>query len=322
MKNRNFILLVCSTVLLSSCLKDELPVPMHVQGEGRVIDVCLGSGYQNQLWMDLGTGSVVNANPRSAWELAFESAPQGWHIMLNGSRMMTAWNLGPVDITLPSDTVGMFAARMIDAPSGTMDSTAVGDWRGNGDVHVIDLGYSNTGEWLGTKKISITSVNGTGYDLRIAEMNGTGLMTANVPKDPTRAFTCYSFNGGVVPIEPSLRSWDLVLTQFTHIFYDLDLPYLVTGMLSAQGTRVARLRSSDFGQVSLSDTISHPFSSRRDAIGYDWKTYSFETSSYTVDPEIVYIVEDTEGYFHKMHFLDFYGPLGQTGCPRFEVIGL
>ena len=101
------------------------------------------------------------------------------------------------------------------------------------------------------------------------------------------------------------------------------LPYIVTGVLSDRGhVRVARLSTTDFSAVTLSDTLDHPFSVRRDAIGYDWKTYSFVSSSYTVDASIVYIVEDAEGYFHKLRFLDFYSDQGVVGCPLFEVVPL
>ena len=311
-----------AVLLLSSCLKEELPVPTHARGEGRTLDFCLGTGYQDQLWMDLSAGTIVSTNPKAAWDLAFESAPQGWHVMLNGSRLMTVWNMGPTSITTPCDTSGLYAGRRIDAPSGVPDSTAIGDWRNAEDVYMIDLGYGPLGEWLGAKKLRILSVDQTQYVLQIAELDGANLHEVEIQKDPSRSCTSYSFGPGVLPIEPVIGTWDLVLTQFTHQFYDPWLPYIVTGVLLAPNTRVAEVHTNDFATVSLADTISHPFSTHRDAIGYDWKTYSFVTSSYTVDPNFVYIVHDTEGYFHKLRFLDFYGSLGQTGCPRFEVVAL
>ncbi len=314
---------VCCVLLFSACLKDELPAPTQPRGDGRSVQVCMGSGYQDQLWLDLGTGTVVATNAKTAWDLAFESAADGWHVMLNGSRLMTAWNLGAVDIEQPSDTNGMGAARRIDAPSGDPDSTAFGDWRGTNDVYVVDLGYNALGQSLGLRKMRMSGVSGSAYVLEFAGLDGNGLQSITVAKDASRSFTYYSFANGVLPMEPPTGAWDLVFTQYTHQFYDPFVPYIVTGVLSDRGhVRIARLSSTDFTSVALSDTLDHPFSVRRDAIGYDWKTYSFVSSSYTVDVSIVYIVEDAEGYFHKMRFLDFYSDQGVVGCPLFEVVPL
>ncbi|MEO8589736.1 MAG: HmuY family protein [Flavobacteriales bacterium] len=313
----------CCAVLLSACLKDELPVPVQPRGEGRSIQVCMGAGYQDQLWMDLRSGTVVSTNPKTAWDLAFESAADGWHVMLNGSRLMTAWNLGAVDITLPGDTNGMGAARRIDAPSGDPDSTAFGDWRGTNNVYLVDLGYDGLGQALGLRKVRMTGVTSSVFTFDVAQLNGSGLQSVTVSKDAMRTFTSYSFANGVVPIEPPAGTWDVVLTQYTHQFYVPYLPYIVTGVLVDRGhARIARIVNADFANVTLSDTLANPFSLRRDAIGYDWKTYSFETTAYTVDASIVYIVENAEGYFNKMRFLDYYGDQGEVGCPLFEVAPL
>ena len=109
-------------------------------------------------------------------------------------------------------------------------------------------------------------------------------------------------------------------TQFTYQFHQPVLAYLVTGVLTApQQVRVARIDNADFASVGLADTLAHPFTDHRDAVGYDWKTYSFETSSYTVDPQQVYIIMDRMGHAYKLHFLDYYNDLGQEGCPTFEA---
>lgn len=308
--------------LFSACLKDELPVPTAARGDGRDVQVCMGAGYQDQLWLDVRTGTVLATNPKTAWDLAFESTADGWHIYLNGAKLMTAWNKGPVDITQAHDTVGMTAGERIDAPSGDRDSTAIGDWRGSNNVYIIDLGVNYLGQSLGLRKFRFDAVNASEFSFDLAAMDGSGLTTATVTKDASRSFTCYKVGEGVIPIEPARGEWDLVVTQYTHQFYEPFLPYIVTGVLSAGTTRVAIVPNADINTVTLNDTIAHPFSSARNAIGYDWKYYSFETSSYTVDQSVVYIVQDAEGFFYKLHFIDFYSEQGQVGCPLFSVIQL
>lgn len=307
-------------LLLAGCMKDELPVPAKPRGDARELQVCMGFGYQEQVWMDLSSGEVLRTNVKTAWDLSFESAPEGWRIMLNGARLMTAWDIGDVDMALPMDTGGMGAGRRIDAPSGHPDSTAFGDWRGTGHVHVLGLGYDAMGRHLGFRKVRPLSVGASGYTLETARLDGTEVTTITVPKDPSRSEVHFSFANGVVQIAPPRGEWDLVFTQYTHQFYEPFVPYIVSGVLIDHSTmRVAQIPDADFEGVTLEDTLRFPFGSRRDIIGYRWKEYSFDTNRYIVDDRIVYIVKDAKGFFHKMHFLDFYNDMGQVGCPLFEV---
>ncbi len=306
-------------LLLGACMKEELPVPAHPRGDAREMQVCMGAGYQEQHWLDLGSGEIRASNIKTAWSLAFESAPTGWRVMLNGSLLMTVWNIGDVDLDVPMDTTGMAAQRRIDAPSGHPDSTAFGDWRDGTSVFVVDLGFDALGQQLGYRKVRMLAANNTSYSFETALLDGTGRQMINLNKDPNCSWTYYSFATGPVTIAPPTGSWDLVITQYTHQFHEPFLPYIVAGaLIDGNTTRVARITDADFASVSLGDTMQYPFSASRNMIGYDWKEYSFDTGTYLVDPNIVYILQDGEGYFHKLHFLDFYGPQGQAGCPLLE----
>src|SRR5690606_3942500 len=129
--------------------------------------------------------------------------------------------------------------------------------------------------------------------------------------------------GQQVTIAPPDGQYDLVFTQYTYQFYDPYMAYIVTGAVNGfSGLRVAELTTGDFISVSLADTLAHPFRTAEDAVGYDWKEYSFETSSYVIYPDHVFIVQDNDGYFFKLHFTDFYDDAGQRGCPKFEVVAL
>ncbi|MBK7270042.1 MAG: HmuY family protein [Flavobacteriales bacterium] len=319
---RNMIACMALAGTLSSCLKEELPVPARPRGDVAEVETCMGPGYQDQVWVDLGTRSVRSTNLKTAWDLAFEGAPDGWHVMLNGSRLLTAWNSGQQDIAIATDTTGMFAGRRIDAPSGALDSTAIGDPRSTQDVFVVDLGFNSLGQALGLRKIQFLEVSSERYRFLTAALDGSGLQEREVVKDPQYTFTMFGFATGTVTIEPTAGSWDLVFTQYTHQFTDPFIPYLVTGVLTPPDVRVSRIPGADFASIELADTLAHPFSTHRNTIGYDWKVYSFDEGTYVVDPSLVYIVQDAEGFFHKLHFVDFYSHLGVAGCPRWEVVGL
>lgn len=312
-------LLLLSILILSGCIKDELPVPARPRGEAAQVQLCMGSGYRDQLWVDISSRTVVRSNPKTAWDLAFESGPDQWRVWLNGSRLMTAWSIGPGDITAAMDTVGMAQGRRIDAPSGHPDSTAIGDWRGAQGIHLIDLGYNAFGAHLGVRKLQLMEVTATTYTFRTALLDGSGVQEHTLPKSGSSASTMFSFGTGPVDVEPAKGGWDMVFSQYTHQFHEPFIPYIVTGVLTPPGVRVARIAGADMATVSLADTLLHPFSAARDAIGFDWKTYSFDEGAYTVDPSIVYIIHDAQGLFHKLHFLDFYDDLGTVGCPTWEV---
>lgn len=175
---------------------------------------------------------------------------------------------------------------------------------------------------MGYRKLQVHSVDANSYLVSTAHMDGSGQAQYTVVKDPLRAHTMFKFDQGATVIEPQHRTWDIVLTRYTtQVYQPFYLPYYqVTGFLTSIGTRVARLQNADYAAVTLSDTLQHAFSSNWDGIGYDWKTYSFVTNSYTVDPSIVYIINDAEGYFHKLRFLEYYNQVGDIGCPRFEVV--
>lgn len=308
-------------LLATGCIKDELPVPAHPRGDARQVQVCMGSGYQDQVWYDPAQDAVVATNPKTAWDLAFTSDPDDWRVWLNGANLMTVWNTGQTDITLSTDTTGMAAQARIDAASGEPDSTAFGDWRNADDVYVVHRGFNAFGASLGLRKLQFIAEDADAYVFRTAALDGSEEQEFQVPRDPTRWYTYFSLTtNSTVAIEPPKDSWQLLFTQYTYRFHDPYLAYLVTGVLIQPGqARVSRIDGADFNAVSLADTLAHPFSIHRDRIGYDWKAYSFDTNSYTVDAGQVYIVMDRQGHAYKLHFLDFYNDQGQAGCPTFEL---
>lgn len=309
-------------MLTTGCLREELPVPARVAGAAVEAQVCVGADYGDQVWYDIGTNTEVSRNSKFAWDLAFEGHANGWQVRLNSSRLMRAIGSGQTDITLATDTAGYGPGWQIDMAGGSRDSVALGDWREGHQVYVVDMGYNASGLPAGLMKVQVLSVDASGYLVRTARINGTGMQEVTVPKDAQRRFVHFHIISATSPvIAPPDGAYDLVFTQYTTLFHEPYMPYLVTGILNGfSGVRVSELISTDLESVSLDDTLAHPLSAMEDVVGYDWKEYSFNTSSYVIYTQQVYIVQDAEGFFHKFHFVDFYGPSGQRGCPTFEVI--
>jgi hypothetical protein len=307
---------------LCGCMKDELAVPKHPRG-GVVEGVAhVGADYGSQVWYDLGTNSAVSTNSKMDWDLAFECGAGGWQVRLNTSRLMRSHRTGQSTLAQTTDTTGYGNTWKIDLPDGRPDSLAFGDWRTEHPIFVMDMGFNIAGSPMGLRKLQITDVSADAYQFRSSAVDGSNVQEFTVQKDPQRSYAYFSFaSGSTVTIAPPLGTYDLVFTQYTEQFYAPDpyLAYSVTGVLNGfSGIRVARV-TGDFDAVSLNDTVANPFTTDQDAIGYNWKDYSFETGTYEVYSNKVYIVQDHLGYFRKLHFIDYYDAQGQRGAPTFDM---
>lgn len=325
MKAFGAIGMVVAALAFTGCMKDEIPVPKQPRGNAEEGIAHIGTDYSMQVWYNLSTNSVVSTNSKMDWDLTFECAADGWQVRLNMARNMRAHPSGQTDITQNTDTTGYASTWKIDLPDGRPDSTALGDWRWEHPIFILDMGTNAAGLPVGVRKLQILDVSTSSFQFRTSALDGSNIQEFNVQKDPSRSYTYFSFTtGSSVTIAPPLGSYDMVFTHYTMQFYSPDpyLAYLVTGAVNGfSGVRTAQIMGN-FGNITLDDTLNHPFSTDEDAIGYDWKDYSFDTGTYEVYSNQVYIIKDSEGYFFKLHFIDFYDEQGQRGSPKFEVMPL
>ncbi|MCO6482237.1 MAG: HmuY family protein [Flavobacteriales bacterium] len=324
MKGMRLVGMIMLSAALGGCMREELPVPKQPRGDAVECAVHVGPDYNLQLWFSFDGYHVVAQNSKMDWDLAFESAPDGWQVRLNYSRLMrthrstAAWGE-------PADTAGFGNTWKIDLPDGRTDSVALGDWRDGHPIYILDMGYNASGMLMGLRKLQVLGNSATSFEFRTARLDGTDSRQYTVLKDPARPYTHFSLaSESVVTISPPLGEYDLVFTQYTEQFRPPDpyQAYLVTGVVNGySGARVAQL-TGDFASVTLDDTLAHPFSTDQDIIGYDWKDYSFETGYYEVYSDQVYIIQCRSGYFYKLHFIDYYDDQGLKGSPKFEVVPL
>lgn len=313
--------LIISTCLflLFSCKKEELPVPTHDPGNVTTATVNMESNYKWQLFYDLKTNTVVGQNLKTSWDLGFEATPSGYRIILNTSKAMFARNTGNTDFTAITDTTGFAVNKKWDEASGNLDSTAIGDWRNASNVYVLDRGYNETGVHQGFQKIQFQSVDANKYVVRFSQLNGIGDITLQIHKDSIYNLAFLSFSiGNTIIVEPPKTTWDIEFTQYTHIFYDPPVtPYLVTGcLLNRYNTTAQKDSLLIFSTINFSAIENLTFSSDINTIGYDWKI--FANGTYITYPQINYIIKDSEGFYYKLHFIDFYNNSGVKGYPKWE----
>lgn len=317
-RKSNSIWVLLIGVLFFSCERDEIPVAPHDPGDVITQRFSMEPDYRYQLFYDLGTNAMVSSNLKVDWDLGFESAPEGFHVILNTAKLMYAAQVVATDWSVIKDTAGLNFRW--DMPSGNFDSTAIGDWRTHQDVYVIDRGFDPEGKHQGFKKVLIKDVNETAYEVQVANLDNTNEITYTVPKAFAYNFTFLSLEDGVAEVQPPKTDWDLSFTQYTHVFTDPVSTYLVTGVLANRdGVEIAAVFDKDFGAITIEDIKLYQFSNAIDAIGYDWKWYSFDSGSFLILSEQNYIVKTTEGRYFKLHFIDFYDDEGVKGNPTFEL---
>jgi len=307
-------------IAFTSCKKDEIAIEKHDSGNAIVSQLAMGEDYNNQIYYDLGTNSMVRSNPKTAWDLGFESGVNGWHIVLNSARGMAVHRS---NLSFDQLTTDVGLDWHWDVQSGDLDSTAFGDWQNDNLLYVIDLGYSSDGSHLGFKKMQMTDLTGTNYVIQVGDLSNSSGVEVVINKDPETSFTYYSFDNGVVDIAPSKEEWDLLFTQYTHLFYNPDEVYVVSGvLLNRYQTEATLIVGKTFEDVNYDDAIQANFSNLINEIGYSWKWYDYSNSVYLVDPSMVYVVRTSEGLFYKIHFIDFYNETGLKGYPKFEIAAL
>lgn len=303
--------------VLGACFKKEIPVDKPVS-DATTSQVVIGSDYANQIYYDLETNSIIRQNNREVWDLAFEAGDNGFHVLLNSSKVMAAAISSQTDIAALTSDAGL--TYTWDYHTGNLDSTVLKDWQTSGKVYAIDLGSSLTGANLGKRKLKIISVSDTEYQIQFSNLNSTTFQTYTVPKSSTTGFTYFSMTGGgsLIDLEPNKETWDLLFTNYCHVF-DEHTPYSVVGILSNRyGVKVQEV-SIPFADLKYSDIVETSFENRINVIGYDWKTYDFDTGNYMISSNRTFVVKTINGRYFKMRFIDFYDDNGVKGAPKFEL---
>lgn len=315
MKQSRLILL--AALFLSACRPQELPAPIHETGDVLRNQVVMGEEYEQQVWYSLSNNKVIASNDKTIWDLAFENSPEGYRVVLNSSKFMDAYRTTATDLSVLIDTSGYEQGKAYDRSDGQLDSTAIGDWRQNQPVYLINRGSGSSGN-LGLVKLCIHSVTENQYEISFQALGGGSIHHLVIPKDEAYTFTYVSLdgNGSLVSVAPKKDEWDLCFTQFT---VEIPIPYLVTGvLLNPYQTSAAKIEGESFDEINLEIAKRVSLSSAINTIGYEWKDYDFDAGFYTVHSEFNYVIKSQYEAFYKLHFVDFYDSFGVKGSPEWE----
>lgn len=328
--NRLGCFLLVLTAFLTSCEKEETPIPLPPKGEARIEQISMGEGYPNQIFYDLENQKIVLTSLINSWDIALGSSAEGYPIFVNGAKDFYVYNTGKTDITQVTEAPDYNdKVWKWDAAEGMTDSTAFGKWGRDGisDKWVYILKVNPAHKQDTFRKIQIIAADPNHYEIAYGDLHSQQTQTVTVKLDPDYNFGYLSFTDGQVKPEPRKDEWDIVFTRYRYIYRDLNnFPYMVNGVLlnpAKDEYLQARVQATTdslppFQELTADYITKAHFSPYRDVIGFDWKSYSIAEGKYTVDKNKTYIIQSHNKQFFKLHFLDYYDNAGQQGNPTFE----
>ena len=309
-----------SALALAGCRKDpEIIAPVLVDTINlndvygtRLGEVSLGADYRYQAYYSLADNKLVAVNDKYAWDVALtnEAEPR---VVLNHSIPGLRVAVGPEDWT---EWVDEFALDWLyDLPGG--DAGAIGsDWAGV--TLVLNRGLDPAGAERGFLKFRF-DVEGDSTTLAVAELSGEAERTFTALRDTSYFMTQWSLEHGPVVLAPPTDEWDLVFTNYLHV-YDPEtdpFPYQVTGaLLNPAGHRGARFDSTDFADFTAPAELESALSPVWDAIGFDWKRFDFDLG-YVVTEDLTFVVATAGGANYALTFTGFTDEAGERGTPTF-----
>lgn len=322
----NKLLWIPLIILLHGCFaEDDIVIPREVD----IVEIPY-SMYESQIWYSLSGRQIVAHNIFSDWDLGFESSGNSHRIILNTAKFMYAGNTGSNDFT--NADLNDCDTLIYDDSRGIPYKTALDAWAdfsdpGNpvfsGDVFIIDRGINVDGSPVGYKKIVFEKYLEGKYFIHFSNLDGTDELSSEIPVDPQRNFTLFSFDnaGSQAVTEPPSESWDLCFTQYSTILFDdfnVATPYLVRGVLINQkGVSAVADSVRSFYQVTADVIPGYQFSTDQDAIGYEWKI--FRDEMYIIEPDVFYLVKDQNNDYFKLKFTGYYNLSGARGYASFML---
>lgn len=334
-----FTALMAGVVLLSSCNDDD-PAPIVVPPtESGIIEVDGGGAtYPNTAYIQFRTGTQT-AVARESWDLAFATGPE-FKVLINGTTGAMASATGETDINAVSaadmsaadsaaiifsvpNNVGIVHVDDVSAPLTTPVIAAISSSEGSNEVYILNRGSSASTErpW---KKIRIIR-NGEGYTLQHANADGTDVTSMDITKDSDLNFVYFSFEDGIVNVEPGKAAWDIAWTAGTSStnFGGGPIPYFYQDLVYHNiygGSAAAEVLEEDIAYETFTEQHAETLTfstADRLTIGSNWRAGGGPGSAPALKEDRYYVVKDAEGNIYKVRFLSLTKD-GERGRPSLE----
>lgn len=279
-------------------------------------------GYSQDVFYSLENSTVKSVSSTN-WTIAFSTNSYSLSAYINDGRGVELYetSYAPADFDI-LDTTGMsFNSnynRYSDWSSSAFEENATGPmnygWgEYNSTTHIIEgtrvyVLKTISGKYL---KILIEEKAMGVWKLKYNALDNSDLQTFTIDGtlNEDRNFVYLDIDNDMLETdrEPLSSEWDLLFTKY----YDIDIPYVVTGILANEGLEIAQV---DGVNTSSSTYVGQNFTDNVKEIGSDWKSFNTTTFSFDIEANRSYFVKkdastaDDEIFnYYKIVFTSFEG---------------
>jgi hypothetical protein len=287
--------------------------------------VSLEPGYSNMVFYSFSEGLTGTAE-QAAWDLAFDVAPMGTGIRINGGLGAELFFYGTGEDWDTADTTDWVQSETLRNESSSWD---MGAFNQGGDgmfdlgwgvydlvTHVVSgdkvyLYYAPDG---GVKKVQIQSLDLEIYSFKFADLDGENLVEMTIDKADYVGRNMVYLNlvtTEVLDLEP--LNWDVMFFRYMENVGG-GMFYSVVGGLVNRGVEVQEL--SELLDPTVDGTYDlEAFSDLTNEIGSDWKSYT-PGVGYSLVADRAYFVKNAGGSVWRLVFSAFEG--STTGVIGFD----
>lgn len=328
-----FLAGICLLTLLSSCQRDDTPLPEIPPSDGTSMKLNGGEGgssAENAVYVDLSADKQHSVK-RTQWNLGFYNGGE-FRVILNNTTGSSAVKVdatdlskvsaNDVDLSTLSIALGSPGAfGNIDNITGDLSKTLIPAISANNDENKVfilnPIGGIHGKEIKAEDLFKIRIIRqGDDYELQYARLNSTNIEKMSIKKKDEYNFQYISFAEGPVTVEPVKKEWDFQWTwslyfgsmldgsTFPYGYSDLVFINYLAGVSAAEivfknadGSPNEKPSYADFNEIDLNGIN---FANSKSAISPDWrKTTGTPLGAQT---DRYYLIKDPSGNIYKLRF--------------------
>ena len=317
-KCKYFFVLLFVLVLsffVQSCLEPEHPLPVIPDPELQSIEI--NADDQAAYYYNLSQKKVVKSNKIIDWDLRLCAQADKYYIYLNTAKNMrlAKYDGKFSDIVKVSDITNW----QTDLINEGKALTVMGSWgdfsftnpKSYGHTYVIDMGYLNSINEFGYRKLEVLGCTDNHYILKLGMLDDPFGDTIKIEKK-SQFNSMYLSMGGkarVVTIEPTSAEWDLLFTQYglsSLVIKDgkiIDTTYAWTDaiLLNTTGRQISHDTVKTFDDITFWDAEKYVYDNSIDYIGNKWRVKNAD-NQYEVSKRNIYIVKTSNNLIYKIEF--------------------